>query len=270
MYIIDGPRIAVPLEMNMIDLYLRRALVCALLPIASTCLAGTVITSGLPTGVAIVNIDARNDGASGYDSGQSNWYSPFAGSGSLLSLTVDPGTYSFEVVDPAAAVKEFPNLTSSQQSELYTSWTYNSPWITDYLVFDSSAATNSSQAELLSGAVIGRASGYASYPGWNGGGYSTPDEAFAAATGGGVYNKVYVGGRATGTEQDSFAIDQTRTLLFAIPDNGIWDNAGGVSVVVRKIDAVPEPAPVFALTGALIGAVKRRTVTKRRRLQKGA
>jgi len=52
------------------------ALLLAASPQAAA-LGGTVITANLPANTAIVNIDARADGAASYNGDQSLWYQPF-------------------------------------------------------------------------------------------------------------------------------------------------------------------------------------------------
>jgi hypothetical protein len=116
--------------------------------------SGTVISSNLPPGTAIVNISGTQDGAFGYNSDQSLWYQPFStgGAAQLLEYTIQPRTYGFRLVNPSDAAQLFPALTAGQLSQIFMAWTFNSPWVTDYLVFDSSAATNASVPQLFDGA----------------------------------------------------------------------------------------------------------------------
>ena len=132
----------------------RLAVTVASIVVALPALGGTVITANLPPATAIVNLNATQDGAASYNSDQSLWYQPFStgGAAQLLEYTIQPGTYGFRLVDPADAAQLFPALTSGQLSQIFTAWTYNSPWVADYLVFDSSAATNASVAQMFDGA----------------------------------------------------------------------------------------------------------------------
>src|SRR2546423_793777 len=115
--------------------------------------AGTVITNNLPADTAIINISGTQDGAASYNSDQSLWYHPFytAGATKLVKYTVSPGTYNFRAINPADAATYFPALISAQISQIFTAWTYNSPWILDYLVFDAAAETNFSIPQLFDG-----------------------------------------------------------------------------------------------------------------------
>jgi hypothetical protein len=182
--------------------------------------AGTVITTNLPANTAIVNISATTYGA-GNSSGanQIYWSSPITyPSGPLLEYTVQPGAYTFRVINPADALSLYPSLTTSQQNSIFTGWTYNSPWIESYLVFDSSAAQNSGQTQLFSGAELNVA-------------YGNATDAYNAAVAGGYYNQLHVGARnAAVTYTYTFA--NTTTLIFAVPDSGLYDNQGGVSVLI--------------------------------------
>src|SRR5664279_4440073 len=102
--------------------------------IAANAVAGTIITTNLPPNFAIVNINAREDGSDLLN--QALWRSPFntTGAGNLLKYPIQAGTYRLRVINPADAAALFPALTSAQTNQIYQSWTYNSPWITDYLV----------------------------------------------------------------------------------------------------------------------------------------
>src|SRR5438045_2384260 len=119
--------------------------------------AGTVITNNLPVGTAIVNISGIQDGAASYSGDQSLWYHPFytAGATQLVKYTVSAGTYNFRAINPADAATFFPALTSAQTSQIFTAWTYNSPWILDYLAFAASAETNFSVPQLFDGSPEG-------------------------------------------------------------------------------------------------------------------
>ncbi len=191
-------------------------------------LCGSVITTNLPASTAIVNIDARADGAAASDGPQDHWYHPFssAGAGSLLEYTVLPGTYEFRLTKPSLATVEFPALTSDQLQQLFTAWSYNNPWVTDYMVFDVSAATNTSEAQIFAGGVVSTT-------------YGSAEAAFDAAVAGGYANKIIVGpgGRYTGTPATQYTFTAAETLVFAVPDYGLGDNAGGVSIVISPASA---------------------------------
>jgi hypothetical protein len=191
--------------------------------------AGTVITTNLPAGSAIINVDGRADGAAIFSgSNADDWYSPFNIGSNLLEFTFQPGTYSFRVVNQNDAANLFPSLSSSQLNQIGGAWTYNSPWATDYLAFDVSAATDASQHQLFTGAVTD-----------NGFGYGSPSAAYQQAINGGYYNKIVTGsGRYTGTTASSYTFGNVQTLIFAVPDYYLPDNGGIVSVLITT---VPEP-----------------------------
>lgn len=226
--------------------------------------AGTIITSGLPAGDVIVNISGTADGAGVYDSTQTYWYQPFNLTGTLLEYTFQPGTYNFRVIDPADAASMF-SLPAGQLSKIYTAWTYNSPWVTDYLAFDSSAATNSSEYQLFAGAVTP----LTDFPG-----FPNAATAYDTAISTGYYDQIVsgVGGRYHGTTSTSYTFNSTETLIFVIPDWDVYDNAGGVSVLVSPAGStspsgVPEPASIsLALIGLCCIPCARRIPQIRRRL----
>jgi hypothetical protein len=192
--------------------------------------AGTVITTNLPANTAIVNIDGRADGSASFDGGQTHWFQPFNTGGTLLQYTVQPGTYSFWPINPADAAARFPALTGAQTNQIYTAWTYNSPWILDYLVFDSSAATNASVPQLFDGAQdIGYANAIAAYT-----------NAFLRGT----YNQLHTAGRLGTNIATTYTFTNTTTLIFVVPDYALGDNNGGVSVLV-----FPSPRLTIGLNG---------------------
>jgi hypothetical protein len=196
--------------------------------------AGSVITTNLPADTeAIVNINARSDGAAGFDGQQSAWFGPF---GTGNQLTLGPGTYTFDLINPTDALTAFPSLTATQRDELFTAWTYNSPWVTDYFVFDSSALANNSLPQLFAGATGGQ-------------GHGSAQAAYSAAKTSGISSMLMTGpgGRINGTPATSYTLTQTQTLVFVIPDQGVFDNAGGLSIVVRNAQPVSEPASIAAL-----------------------
>lgn len=212
-------------------------------------LAGTIISNNLPSNTWIVNIDGRNDGAAGYDGDQSSWFRPFASDGNLLALTLPAGTYRFSVIDSADAQAQFPSLTSGQLATIGGAWTYNSPFTTSYFVFDSSAANDPNQPQLFAGANQGAVNGnYYFY---------TAEDAYQATKAAGQLDQLFTGpgGRIHGVEAHSYTLTSTQTLLFVVPDSGLSDNGGTVSVAVQ---AVPEPATFGALGLGLIALRRRR------------
>jgi hypothetical protein len=198
-------------------------------------LGGTVITNNLPSNTAIVNIDARADGAGAFNPLQTFWYQPFNTNGTLLKYTVQQGTYSFRVVNPPDAAKLFPTLSTAQTNQIYTAWSPNALWNLNYLVFDSAAATNTTLPQLFDGD--------AEYPP-----STTPSDAYNASIAHGTFNQIRVGARGGTTNITySYTFTNKATLIFAAPDNAVSDNAGGVSVLV---------APLPVLTIALgLGSV---------------
>ena len=187
---------------------------------------GTVITANLPANTAIVNIDGRADGAASFDGGQSHWFHPFNTGSTLLQLTVQAGTYSFWPINPADAAARFPALTSGQTNQIYTAWTYNSPFILDYLVFDSSAATNFSVPQFFDGAQdIGYGNAIAAYT-----------NSFPRRT----YNQLHTAGRLGTNIVTTYTFTNTATLIFVVPDYDLSDNGGGVSVLVF-------PSPILSV-----------------------
>jgi PEP-CTERM motif len=226
-----------------------------------------VLTADLPSNTYIVNVSGTQYGA-GASSGspfgsQSFWYQPFftGGATSLLSLTLAPGTYSFTLVDPHDASVLYPSLTSGDLSQIFTSWTYNSPFTTSYLVFNSTAASNPSEHQLFSGGNFAGTfyfSAQASY------------DAMVAAGDASQLQTGAAGGRDDlATFQTSYTFASTTTLDFAVPDSGLFDNGGGVSILVRNLAPtvpsglvpVPEPSTYGFIGAALLGglvAVRRR------------
>ncbi len=213
-----------------------------LLLVAIQGLAGNIITTHLPANTAIINIDATKDGANLSNSGQTLWYAPFSTVNSLLEYTMTAGTYHFRIVDPADAAQLYPALTTAQTSQIFTAWTFNTPWLTDYLVFNSAAATDTSIAQLFDGAYT---NDYNTGP-W----YGDATTAYNAAIGNGCFNKIRPGGQGRyGTNlTTSYTFTNTTTLIFVIPDNILGDNFGGVSVLVS-----PAVAPTLTITAATTG-----------------
>ena len=183
--------------------------------------AGSVITANLPPYNAIVNIDAGADGAASFSGNYTLWYHPFNTGGTLLQYTIPAGTYSFRVISPGDAAARFPGLTTAQTNQMFSAWTYNSPWITDYLVFDSVAATDFSIPQLFDGSPDPNS-------------YGSAAAAYSGALSTGYYNKIRSdpAGRAGTTFRDTYTFLSTTTLIFVVPDFGLSDNGGGVSVLV--------------------------------------
>lgn len=213
---------------------------------------GTVISNNLPTDTAIVNIDAQADGSAAFNGDQSLWYQPFNTSGTLLEYTIQPGSYNFRVIDPADASREFPALTSLQTNQIFTGWTFNSPWTTDYLVFDSAAVTNKLLPQLFDGAFSNTNGGSASWTF-----YPDPLAAYRAAISNGFAGLLRTGasgGRNSTDVVTSYTFPSATTLVFAVPDNGLFDNQGGVSVLVSPLAGPTGPA--LTIEPAMPGAVR--------------
>lgn len=211
-------------------------------PVAPECHAGFVITSNLPNGSAIIGISGTADGAASFSGpGQDDWYQPFNTSNQLVEYTFQPGTYSFRVINSTDAASLFPSLTTAQLSQIGPSgWTFNSPWITQYMAWDSSAATNSTEHQLFAGSVSPNT-------------FSNAAQAYADAIAGGYFDTIVTGsGRNTGTVQSSYTFTSTETLIFAIPDYFLPDNGGLVSVLVTPL-SVPEPSSWLMLGIGSIG-----------------
>jgi hypothetical protein len=215
--------------------------------------AGTVISTNLPSGVSIVNIDARADGAATFsgDSFQSFWFRPTA---SAPSLTLQPGTYQFRIINPADTALLYPTLTSAQLNQIYTGWTFNSPWSENYFVFKSTAVTNTMEFQLFDGAL---APGLVTFP--------SAAAAYSATVANGYYNKIRPAppGRA-GIAADflsQYTFTSVTSVLFVIPDTILSDNSGGVSVVVSPVTAspltnkVPFPVAFYWLMGGCLAVL---------------
>jgi hypothetical protein len=235
------------MEENMPDMKrsLFKAVVCILPGLLS---AGTITTSNLPANTAIINIDGRADGSAASNAAQSLWFHPFS-TGSLLEYTVQPGTYDFRVINPADSAALFPSLTPAQLSTIFTAWSFNAPFVTDYLVFDAAAATDTTQSQLLAGAISPTNA-------------ATAAAAYALAKTGGYFNQIIVGNISTGPRVTQFSFSSPETLIFVVPDNILGDNQAGVSVLISpaSTSTVPEPGSIslmFAGAGALCLAAKR-------------
>jgi hypothetical protein len=201
----------------------------------SPALAGTVITANLPPNTAIVNINATQDGAASYNGDQSLWYHPFStgGTAQLLEYTVQPGTYTFRVINPADAVQLFPALTAGQTNQIFTAWTFNSPWGTDYLVYDSAAAVNTALPQLFDGAFSNTNGTWQLF--------GNASAAYSAAVSEGLYDLIRPGpaGRDGTIYTTGYTFATNETLIFVVPDYALSDNAGGVSVLVSPVTLIP-------------------------------
>jgi hypothetical protein len=214
---------------------------------------GTVITTNLPANTAIVNISGTEDGAAVYSGvNAALWYQPFftGGAAQLLEYTVQPGTYGFRVINPADAARLFPALIASQASQIFTGWTYNSPWATDYLVFDSAAATNGTLPQLFDGAFSNTNGTWYTY--------GSAAAAYQAAISGGFYNLIRTGsdgrnglnGQNGTLFRTSYTFASATTLIFAVPDYYLPDNNGGVSVLISPATSLPVLS-IFSGTGTV-------------------
>jgi hypothetical protein len=158
-----------------------------------------------------------------------------------------PGTYGFRVIDPADALAMFPALTPGQTNQMFTAWTYNSPWATDYVVFDQSA-TNNTTPQLFDGAFSNTNGIWYTY--------SNATNAYNAAVAGGFYNLIRSGingrngtnGQSGTVISTSYAFNSAATLIFAVPDYDLADNNGGVSVLISPTTAIALP-PVLSIFG---------------------
>ena len=196
-----------------------------------------MIETHLPAGTKIVNINATSDGAasSSSDGPQSLWYQPTA---TAPSLTLTRGTYRFRVISPQDAAAAYPRLTSAQLAQMYTAWTYNSPWTENYMVFQESALSDPTEHQIFDGALSP-----------DGASYSSAQEAYDSTVANGYFNKIRPAPPGRGTLTTDYLSEYTftsdTTIRFVIPDSGLFDNGGGVSVVVTAIPP-RTPAPRFA------------------------
>lgn len=175
--------------------------VCAL-ALQAMCAYGTV-----------VNVNARVSGSQPGPN-QAFWHDPF----NAVSLSLSAGTHTFQIVDPI--------LDNSAQ---FTAWTFNAPFITNYLVFLSTDLTH----EFFDGAVSDNIF------------RGTAQSAFDATV-------------AAGHDKATLTFATPVTLLFAVPDNILSDNQGGVSISVDApvgTATTPEPASFVLLASGLCAAV---------------
>ena len=230
---------------------LASSITALVLPLALSVDAGTIITTNLPTGTEIVNIDARSDGAATYspDANQAYWYQPFTGT-TFASLTFQPGTYQFRIINPSDAASLYPSLTTTQLSEIYTAWTYNSPWTEDYLAYNATALADPTEFQLFDGAIA------PGYPPGNT--FSSAQAAYDGTIANGYYNQIRPAPPGRNGDASSYLTQYTftipTTVLFVIPDWYLPDNSGGVSVVVSASTAsVPDTGSTLSML--LIGGV---------------
>jgi uncharacterized protein (TIGR03437 family) len=200
--------------------------------------SGTVITTNLPTGMAIVNISAASGNTAGANgakpaAGNLAWDDPYNTLGQLLEYTVQPGTYTMRVIDPADAASIFPSLTQNQLNGMWTAWNSSingNNYVTSYLAFDSSAASNSTQTQLFSGAD-------------NGPGTADPASAYADAANGYTANNVFTppffNEIRNGTLQTTYTFNTQTTLIFVVPDYPPGNQGGGVSVLIAPSNGTP-------------------------------
>ncbi len=199
--------------------------------------AGTVIP--VNGSAAIVNISGTQYGAASFSGfNQAQWQQPFSASGPLLEYTVQPGTYTFRVIDPADATAIFPFLTTAQTNNIFTAWTFNTPFTTAALVFDSSAVTNSIANQLFS---VGEITGSV----------NTAQAAYDLAQSQGSYHLIFAGGR-NANPQTTFSFTTPTTLVFAVPDNVLSDNGGGVSLLLAAA-ASPLAIPQTSYPAGKVG-----------------
>ena len=172
--------------------------------------AGTIITTNLPAGDVIININALQDGAAEYGGTPSynDWYQPFNTSNTLLEYTFQPGTYQFRILDHTDAQVLCPLLTSSQLNQIGAgAWSWNTPW-----------GTIGSPSIAPPPAILTSINYYLEQ--WGRGMQMVPAAA-AYEPGGhgpGYYDQVVTGsGRYTGTSSTTYTFAAAETLIFAVP-----------------------------------------------------
>jgi uncharacterized protein (TIGR03437 family) len=210
--------------------------------------ANTVITTNIPAGMAIVNISSTSGTATVGGNGASNsfnanggtqtqWSGPFNTAGQLLEYTLNPGQYTMRVISPTDAAILFPSLTNTQLTAMWTAWTYNSPWLTDFLVFDSSASSNGSETQLFSGAGGSPGTSDAASA------YADAVNGYMGSTPVAPYDNSLALTYRNATPQKTVTLPLTgsgaETLIFVIPDGGVSDNTGGVSVLIAPYTSAP-------------------------------
>jgi hypothetical protein len=187
------------------------------------CVAALFLLAAHIACATVFNVDATKYGVQNWGQvGLDGWRFPYAGA---PTLAVGAGTYTFSLVNPQL-----------NADAIYTAWTYNTPWITNYLVFDQADGSK----YLFGGATSST-------------GYANATDAFNGTCG------------ASGSlcvSTFTFAVDTT--LVFVTPDAGVFDNAGGVSIdVAPQAAGVPEPASLTlcgaGVLGLLAGRKRRNT-----------
>ena len=204
--------------------------------------AGSIISTNLPAGDVIVNTSGTEYGADTYSGpNQIYWQLPFTADGkSLLEYTIQPGTYTFRVIDPTDAAAAFPSLTTPQLNSMYAAWTYNSPWIEATLVYSAAAIGNSSMNQLFSVAENSTAG-------------SNAQQAYNYSISQGTFNQLFVGARNANPVL-SYTFATTTTLVFAVPDNGLYDNGGGTSILIAPATTMPPSITTSSLSSGIAGS----------------
>jgi hypothetical protein len=173
---------------------------------------GVVCAATSTVNASIVNINAAIAGAD-IPSGGGIWNHPIGG----VTLSVNAGTYTFQVVDPR-----------DNSDAIYTGWSFQSTpkYYTGYLVFDAANIN----APIIDGSPS---------PSW----FDTAQEAHDWAV-------------ASGHSITTYTFTKPTTLIFAVPDPYVPDDLGGVSVSVynglvsSSAQVAPEPG-----TGVLLACV---------------
>jgi hypothetical protein len=119
-----------------------------------------------------------------------------------------------------------------QLSQIYTGWTFNSPWSENYFAFDISAKQDANQTQLFDGALD---------PNFDV--YGSAQEAYDATVANGYFKKIRPAppGRTTDPNAyvDSWTFTAPESLLFVVPDYYLPDNNGGVSVLITVVPESP-------------------------------
>jgi len=218
--------------------------------------SGTVVTSAnssLPAGMAIINISAAQCGnsppsgvscnaidevvggngtLSSDGMNQSLWYAPInKPAGQLLEYTLQPGTYTFRLINPSDASMIFgPSVGAAVD---WTAWANISPWGEDYLVFDASAATTHTESQLFSGGAGVPTDGVNDI---------SATAAYNYEITNGLYNNIFVQNRnATPQQTVTFPLMGTgpETVIFSVPKYDLSVDQGGVSLLIAPYTSTP-------------------------------
>lgn len=192
---------------------------------------GTVITNNLPANTAILNVNGRQDGAAAYTGRYEYWFQPFytsqysPGATNFVEFTFQPGAYTLRVIDSTDAAQQFPALTADQVAQIFTGWTFNSPWTEAYLAFDVAAATNATLSQLFEGGIDTQS-------------YSSATAAYDGLISHGFGDRLLAGadGQAGTNFFRVYSVASPKTLIFTVNDYGLWDNSGGVSILISPTD----------------------------------